>query len=70
MRLLQDRPDLAIRDSDWKLLIFRNGSKPELFNMADDPNESKNLAAEHPDRVRRMSEQVIQWDKTVQAAAR
>jgi uncharacterized sulfatase len=42
-------PDLAIRDGDWKLLVNRNGSKPELFNVINDPHESTNLADKHPD---------------------
>jgi arylsulfatase A-like enzyme/Tfp pilus assembly protein PilF len=38
---------------DWKLIV---GSQPELYNLADDPGELRNLAAAEPDRVRRMSE--------------
>ncbi len=56
-------PDLAIRDGDWKLLIFRDGSKPELFNLAADPRESRNLADKYPEAVRRLSSKVIGWDK-------
>jgi choline-sulfatase len=43
-----------VRD-DWKLI---NGSEPELYNLADDPLEQRNLAAEQPDRVRRMSDEL------------
>src|SRR3954464_7798598 len=38
---------------DWKLIA---GAQPELYNLADDPGEQRNLAASDPDRVRRMSE--------------
>jgi uncharacterized sulfatase len=58
-------PDLAIRDGDWKLLVSRNGSRPELYNIATDPRESNNLAEKNPDLARRMMEQVIAWDKSV-----
>ncbi len=58
-------PDLAIRDGDWKLLVNRDGSKPELFNVIDDPSESTNLADKHPKRVQRLSTAVIDWDKAV-----
>jgi uncharacterized sulfatase len=58
-------PDLAIRDGDWKLLIFRDGSKPELFNVIDDPRESTNLAEKHPKRVERLSTAVIEWDRSI-----
>ncbi len=43
---------LGVLDGDWKLLITRK--KPgtvELYNLADDPAEKKNLADEKPARV-------------------
>jgi uncharacterized sulfatase len=60
-------PDLAIRDGDWKLLVFRDGSRAELFNMIDDPNEKKNLASEYPEVAKALSAQVIEWDAGVRA---
>jgi uncharacterized sulfatase len=56
-------PDLAIRDGNWKLLVDRDGSRPELFDIAADPNESKNLADANPQVVKRLSARVIAWDK-------
>jgi uncharacterized sulfatase len=56
-------PDLAIRDGNWKLLIHRDGSRPELFDLGVDPKETNNLADQQPDVTRRLSEQVIAWDK-------
>lgn len=44
----------AIRRGDWKALrIFSEdgSSATELYNLADDLGETRNLAAEHPDRV-------------------
>jgi choline-sulfatase len=38
---------------DWKLIT---GAQPELYNLAEDPGEQRNLAASEPDRVRRMTE--------------
>jgi hypothetical protein len=58
-------PDLAIRDGDWKLLVKRNGNRAELFDAIKDPNESKNVASEHPDVTKRLSEAVIAWDKAI-----
>lgn len=60
-----DWPDLAIRNGDWKLLINRDRSRPELFNIIDDPSESKNLAEKHADMVKQLGDKVIQWDKTI-----
>lgn len=42
----------AVRRGDWKL-IWRTllPSNVELFNLAEDPSEKNNLAAQHPDKV-------------------
>jgi uncharacterized sulfatase len=56
-------PDLAIRDGRWKLLVDRDGSQPELFDIAADPNESKNLAEAHREIVRELSGRVSAWDR-------
>ena len=55
-------PDLAIREGDWKLLVERDGSAAELFNLVQDPNEANNVAANHPDVVKRLGELVRKWD--------
>jgi len=53
----------AVRQGEWKI---RWQYKPfgteswELFNLASDPSERKNLAAEHPDKVKAM---VALWDR-------
>jgi len=48
----------AIRVGDWKLIINgadarsrKSGQRIELFNLAEDPNEKRNLAAEQPEKV-------------------
>lgn len=43
----------ALVDGDWKLI---QGSEPELFNLASDPSELKNLALAEPERAKRMQE--------------
>jgi arylsulfatase A-like enzyme len=63
-------PDLAIREGDWKLLVHRDGARPQLFNIADDPREADNLAEKHPQRVTQLSEKVVRWDKMIREAAR
>ena len=40
---------------DWKLMT---GAEPELYNLAEDPGELRNLAASQPDRVKRMTEEL------------
>ena len=55
----------AVRQGDWKLRWqYRPLGKGdwELFNLAADPGERKDLAAERPDKVRQM---VALWDRYV-----
>ena len=50
---------------EWKLIlptpIDRTGSTPELFNIANDPEETKDVSAEHADIVRRLRSRIKQW---------
>lgn len=44
----------AVRSGDWKLVVHereQGGPNIELFNLAADPSEERNLAAQHPERV-------------------
>lgn len=43
----------AIRAGSWKL-VQKNGKMPELFNLAVDPNEKKNLAKASPEKLQQM----------------
>ena len=45
----------AVRDGGWKL-VMQNAAGPELYDISQDRNEKKNLAAEFPDRVQKMKE--------------
>lgn len=63
-------PDLAIRDGEWKLLINRDRSRPELYNIQDDPNEKSNQAEKRPDVVKRLADEVLAWDRSVKESAK
>ena len=54
-------PDLAMRDGVFKLLCDFDGSRPELYNLEKDRQESDNLALEYPDKVEFMTKKVTQW---------
>jgi uncharacterized sulfatase len=65
-----DRPAANLRwrwivDGPWKLIVpdptNEPGQKPELYNLADDPHEETNLAAEHPARVEKMRVALDAW---------
>lgn len=49
----------AVRQGDWKL-IWRTllPTSVDLYNLAQDPYETNNLAAAHPDRVKTMQERL------------
>lgn len=49
----------AIREGDWKL-VWRTllPSKAELFNLADDPGETRDLAPEHPRKVQELQARI------------
>lgn len=67
----------AVREGDWKLLLTvraageertrRGESIPDLalFNLADDPAESRNLASEQPQHVERLRQSLLKWERSV-----
>lgn len=58
-------PNVARRDGDWKLLVNADGTGAELYDLASDPNESRNLAAEKPDLTRRLIQETLTWRRSV-----
>lgn len=61
----------AVRDGNWKLVVGERAlkRKPALFNLAKDPGEKTDLAAEEPERVRKMRAALTAWRKDVQTGA-
>jgi arylsulfatase A-like enzyme len=41
-------PRFAVREDDWKLLMNAGGAEVQLYDLAADPNEARNLAASQP----------------------
>jgi arylsulfatase A-like enzyme len=58
-------PNVAIRDGRWKLLVNADGSCAELYDLANDRSETKNLAAEKPDIAKRLSDAALAWRKSL-----
>ena len=44
-------PGSAIRKGDWKLVLFYEDDHVELYNLANDPGESTNIAEQNPEKV-------------------
>lgn len=59
----ENLPDLAVRHGEWKLLCDFDGGRPRLYNVLEDPGESKNLLAAQPERARGMTAKVTEWYK-------
>jgi uncharacterized sulfatase len=53
----------AIRKGDWKYITL--GGSQYLFNLATDPYEKKDLAAQHPEQVKALRSQLAQWTQTL-----
>jgi len=58
-------PDLAVRERDLKLLAQQDGSSPQLYDLAADPGEAHNLAAEKPEAVQRLTRKLLDWQKSL-----
>jgi len=51
----------ALREGDWKLVWYTTlPSRVELFNLAQDPSEKNNLAAQNPEKVRELQQRIEQ----------
>jgi arylsulfatase A-like enzyme len=57
----QAMPDLAVRDGAWKLLVEFDGGAPQLYDLAADPNETANLAEQHPQIVCDLRTKALAW---------
>ena len=51
-------PYSIIRQGDWKLIKFWEGSL-ELYNLAQDPSEARNLAEDMPDKAKMLDESLL-----------
>ncbi|WP_411845928.1 sulfatase-like hydrolase/transferase [Roseibacillus persicicus] len=50
----------AITDGPWKLILPGEKTSMELYNLAQDPDESDNLVEAHPERVRELTDKITQ----------
>lgn len=56
---------IAVRDGDWKLINLRDkqpGSL-ELYHLKEDISESRNVAAEQPEKVKELQTLMATWEK-------
>ncbi len=60
-------PYAAIRAGDWKLIQFYEDGRHELYNLAADPSESRDVAALESARVTSMARRLFNWQNRVGA---
>lgn len=60
-------PVSAVREGDWKLMEFLEDGHAELYNLADDFGESRNLEAVHPQIAHNLLEKLHNWKKETNA---
>ena len=54
-------PSLAIREGAWKLLMNRDGSAMELYNIVQDKNETQNLVPSNLQLAERLKNKLLRW---------
>ena len=55
------KPGTTMRQGDWKLIFHYETDEFELYNLAEDIGEKKNLAEKYPDRVVDMAIDMSDW---------
>jgi arylsulfatase A len=60
-------PSGAVRQGDWKLIEFYEDGRLELFNLASDIGEKRNLAGRESGRARQMQKLLADWRRSVDA---
>ena len=58
-------PNLAIRYGNWKLLLNADATGAELYDLATDSNETKNLAEAMPEVTKQLRMLVLDWRKSL-----
>lgn len=55
----------AVRDERWKLIQYTQVNYTQLFDLRNDPHETRNLAAEaqHADEVARLTARLKEWQQ-------
>ena len=61
------KPASAIRWGDWKLIEYFEKPHSELYNIVDDPGESTELSAVHPEVKNRLLNRLKLWQKNTSA---
>jgi len=58
-------PRLAVRDSDWKLLLTDAAKRVALHRLSTDRAEAVDVARDHPEIVARLTQLALAWHATL-----
>ena len=54
-------PSMAIREGKWKLLMNKDRTREELFDMENDKRETNNVADKEKEIVERLGKKLLAW---------
>jgi arylsulfatase A-like enzyme len=60
-RTMQERPSYSFRDGPWKLIYSVRSGQVELYDLPDDPGETRSLATAQPVRAEFYRETLCRW---------
>ena len=60
-------PVSSVRVRDWKLMEYYEDGRLELYNLADDPDEKRNLATAKPAKAKDLRGRLHAWLRSVNA---
>ena len=60
-------PASAMRSGPWKLIEFFEDGRLELYNLAEDIGESRDVSAEFPETVQALHGRLVAWRDRVEA---
>jgi len=60
-------PSTSLLHGQWKLIEFHEDDSIALYNLRDDPGETRNLAKDMPDRAARLRADLDAWQKNTKA---
>jgi len=64
------RGDFSVaRQGPWKLVVQREAKSIELFHLGEDIGETRNLVDMHPEKVKLLTDQLDQWEVSVDRSA-
>jgi len=59
------RAAVTLREGPWKLYLPRRRGEVKLFDVTKDPQEQQNLADQHPEIVKRLTQSAKTWEASL-----